>query len=329
LCIVFFSLVLLASKSRALQPGDRNKFLPLDSPFAPFSIPAWSAALKAVDQSPSRLLEASKSFVHFGHYALPDPGLFINTTVDTKAKVRYIEPWLRLRDIWLMRLAKEPSIALSNQNWRTFLAADINARADKQTKAADRLRNTIDLVIPRSGTYSGLNLKTRNSSKAPLFWQGNEFPPGVLPPKCVIQQILWELYELNFIHELLSLDRRACAELDVSDTAQLLDRQTKITKCFPIDSFQHITIPSRNRGLAAEDFNERFHFVTALFLVMKSWRGVQPKIFDASEENVRNFSRLAATSFENVVAKYYCQQFFNYFGRAAQIPHRLLATVDN
>jgi hypothetical protein len=28
---------------------------------------------------------------------------------------------------------------------------------------------------------------------------------------------------------------------------------------------------------------------------------------------------------EETVTKYYCQQFYNYFGRAAQIPHRLFA----
>jgi hypothetical protein len=246
---------------------------------------------------------------------------------DTKAKVQYIEPWLRLRDTWLMRLAKEPSLAISNQHWRTFLTANLNAPADKQTKAANRIRSTLDLIIPKSDTYSGVKLRTPSD---PLVWQDKEYPPGELLPENVIRQILWELYELNFIRELVSLDRRACTELDLSDTAQLLDRQTQITRCFPLDSFQHITIPSRNRGLAADDLGERFRFITALFLVMKSWRGVQPKIFEAAEENVHNFSGQAAlSSFENLVAKYYCQQFFNYFGRAAQIPHRLFATKDN
>jgi len=312
-----------------MQPIGRNKFFPLDSPFAPFSIPAWSAGLQAVDQS--RLLEASKTFIHYGHYTFPDPGLFITPVADKKAAdrkapVQYIEPWLRLRDTWLMRLAKEPSLATSNQHWRTFLAADLKAPTDGRTKAANRIRNTLDLIIPQSDTYSGVKMR---KASGPLVWQDKEYPPGVLPPEGVIREILWELYELNFIRELVSLDRRACAELDLSDTAQLLDRQTKIAKCFPIESFQYVTIPSRNRGLAADDFSERSPCITALFLVMKSWRGDQPKIFEASEENVRNFSRKAAESFENLVAKYYCQQFFTYFGRAAQIPHRLFATKDN
>jgi hypothetical protein len=30
-----------------------------------------------------------------------------------------------------------------------------------------------------------------------------------------------------------------------------------------------------------------------------------------------------ATDLEEVATKYYCQQFYLYFGRAAQVPHRL------
>jgi hypothetical protein len=217
-------------------------------------------------------------FTHYGHYTFPDPGLFITpvadkkatnkTAADKKAPVQYIEPWLRLRDTWLMRLAKEPSLAILNQHRRTFLAANLNAPVDGQTKAANRIRNTLDLIIPQSDTYSGV--KMRNSSMDLLVWQDKEYPPGVLPLENVIRQILWELYELNFIHELVSLDRHACAELDLSDTAQLLDRQTKISRCFPIESFQHVAIPSRNCGLAADDLGECFPFIVALFLVVKS-----------------------------------------------------------
>jgi len=80
-------------------------------------------------------------------------------------------------------------------------------------------------------------------SSGPLVLQDKEYPPGVLPPEGVIREILWELYELNFIRELVSLDRRA--KLDLSDTVQLLDRQTKITSGdaqFPVTArLRHIT----------------------------------------------------------------------------------------
>jgi hypothetical protein len=227
-----------------------------------------------------------------------------------------------------MRVEKEPSLAMSNQNWRTFLSIDFDIDAlKKETKAARRRQDSLDLVMPKSDMYPKVEL--RSGLKGPVIWQGKEYLPGVLPPEDVVRQVLWELYEVNFIHELVSLDRRACANLDVSNTTQLLDRQMKIALCFPLTSFRHVSIPAKNHGLAANSLNERHLFIMALVLVMKSWKGDKPVIFDAPVDNFCNFTQQGREQLEKVVARYYCQQFFDYFGRAAQIPHRLFATNDN
>jgi len=314
----------LPQSLKKIQTGDRDKFLPLQSHFAPFSIPAWSAALQAVDRSSSHLIETAKTSSHYGHYAFPDPGLLVSPTADEK-KSRYIESWLQARDTWLMRLQNEPSLAMSGQHWRTFLAMDLSSPyKDKgPTKAAKRRQDILDMLVPKSSIYP--EIQTRPPSKQLLVWQGKEYPLGVLPPEDVVRQILWELYELNFIHELQSLDHRACADLDISDTVQLIERQTKISRCFPINSFRYVMIPSENCGLAADDLSERFRFVVELLHVMKSWRGNKPVLFEMSMDNLRDSTRQTRILLEKTITKYYCQQFFNYFGRAAQIPHRLFA----
>jgi len=223
-----------------------------------------------------------------------------------------------------MRVVNESSLAMSSQTWRTFLSIDLNALGKGETKAARRHQESLGMLVPKSNMYS--DVKMRSGLMGPMVWQGKEYPPGMPLPEGVVREILWELYEVNFIHELLSLDRRACADLDTLDVAKLLERQIKIAGCFPSDSFRHVAIPSENRGLAADDFNKRFPFIIRLFIVMKSWKGNKPAVLATSEDSVRNFSLDAAMRFEELVAKYYCQQFFNYFGRAAQIPHRLFAS---
>ena len=299
----------------------------MESRFAPFSIPAWQAALQAVDRSSSLLIEKHKTTTHYGHYAFPDPGLFVSPTTDEK-KSRYIESWLQARDAWLMRFQTESSLAMSSQDWRTFLSTDLSVPekgvpGKDLTKAATRRQNVLNMLVPKSSIYP--EVQTRSTMKQLLVWQGKEYPSGVLPPEDVVRQILWELYELNFIHELQSLDRRACADLDLSDTVLLLERETKISRCFPISSFRHVMIPSENCGLAADDLGERFQFVIELLHVVKSWRGDQPALFDISMDNLCNSTNQTRMLLEKTIAKYYCQQFFNYFGRAAQIPHRLFA----
>ena len=82
--VLFFNSCFQASKPQTSQAAGRNKYLPLSSPLSPFLIPAWSTGLQVVNQSPSFLVEASKSFNHFGHYAFPDPGLFVSPTNNEK-----------------------------------------------------------------------------------------------------------------------------------------------------------------------------------------------------------------------------------------------------
>jgi hypothetical protein len=222
-----------------------------------------------------------------------------------------------------MRLQTEPSLAMSSQHWRTFLSMDLSVPVQGSTKAAKRRQDVLDMLVPNSSTYP--EVQTRSITNQQLVWQGKEYPSGVLPPEDVVRQILWELYELNFIHELQSLDRRACADLDLTNVAQLVERQMKISRCFPINSFRHVTIPSENCGLAADDVSERFRFVVELLHVMKSWRGEKPALFGISQHNLRDSTLQTRKLLEKTIAKYYCQQFFNYFGRAAQIPHCLFA----
>ena len=114
---------------------------------------------------------------------------------------------------------KRASLALSNQSWCTFLSID-NAVPEKgETKTACRHQEVLDTILPSSDMYP-----VWSSLMGPIAWRGREYPLGVLPPENVVQEILWELQEATFIHELQSLDCRACHDLDLSDTDELESR---------------------------------------------------------------------------------------------------------
>ena len=113
-----------------------------------------------------------------------------------------------------------------------------------------------------------------------------------------------------------------CHNLDLLNAAQLFDRQIEISQYFHMSSFWHVPIPNKNLGLANNDFDKHFWFVTALAFVMKSWQGDKPTMLAG---DLSNLSQNNAMELEKVVVKYYCQQFFNYFRRAAQVPHCLFA----
>ena len=216
---------------------------------------------------------------NYGHYIFPDPGLFIHPATAGK----YIKSWLQVHDAWFMCVAKEPSLALSNQSWHTFLLIDNTVIEMGETKAARCCQEVLDIILPNPDMYP--RVEKWSSLMGPIVWQDREDPSGVLPPENVLQEILWELYEVNFIHELQSLDYHTC-HLDLSSTIELFARQNDISQCFYTSSFRHVPIPSENIGLADNDFNKHSLFVTALVVIMKSWKGDKPAILAGNLSNL-------------------------------------------
>ncbi|KAF8801223.1 hypothetical protein BYT27DRAFT_7262257 [Phlegmacium glaucopus] len=283
------------SKPQTIQSAGRDKFSPLDSSLSPFPIPAWSGALQAVDQSPSHLVKISKASTHFGHYVFPDPSLFVTPANDEK-KARFVESWLQAHEAWLMCVVNGASLAMSSQNWRDFLSTDLSNTQEKgDTKAAKRRQQILNMLTPKSDFFP--EIKTQSTR--------------------------------NFAYKFLSLDHRACINLDMWDNSQLIKRQAMISRCFPIDPFKCINLPDRNCGLAATNLDKRLPFVLALVHVMPSWKGNKPPIFALAPKSHHESSEDHATELEQAATKYYCQQFFNHFGRAAQVPHRIFSTQIN
>ncbi len=53
--------------------------------------------------------------------------------------------------------------------------------------------------------------------------------------------------------------------------------------------------------------------------VMNAWKGTKPTTFRLVE--LQNMTDQQAKDLEAAATTYYCQQFYTYFGRAAQVPH--------
>jgi hypothetical protein len=220
----------------------------------------------------------------------------------------------------MVRIQSEESLSMSNQHWRDILSTNLSSLPGlSDTKAMKRQQRIHDILMP---TFSDPGVRARITAGEPYVWQRRSYLPGVLPVENVVRQILWELYELNFIYEFISLDRRACENLDLTDNEQLLKRESLISKCFAVNTFKSAPIPSRNCGLAADNPRERLPYLQQVVRVMMAWKGIKPPAFNRADL----FVDRQAEDLEDIVAKYYCQQFYGYFGRAAQVPHRLFRT---
>ncbi|KAF8805279.1 hypothetical protein BYT27DRAFT_7258384 [Phlegmacium glaucopus] len=166
-----------------------------------------------------------------------------------------------------------------------------NTQEKGDTKAAKCRQQILNMLTPKSDFFP--EIKTRSTAGEPLIWQGKKYLP----------EILWELYQLNFAYEFLSLDHRACINLDMLDNSQLIKRQATISWCFPIDPFKHIYLPDRNCGLAASDLEEHLPFVLALVQVMQSWKGNKPPIFTLATQSPRKISESHTKEHEEAATK--------------------------
>ena len=194
---------------------------------------------------------------------------------------------------------------------------DLPEAGNSDTKAAKRRLKIRDKFTP---TSSDPGVRFRSTVGEPFVWQCRPYLPGVLPATNVVRQILWELYELNFTYEFISLDRRACKNLELMDNERLLECESLISKCFVINTFKSAPLPNDNCGLAADDLHDRLPYLREVVRIMMAWKGSKPTAFDRADLPLDDHH---TKELEDIVAKYYCQQFYDYFGCAAQVPHCL------
>ncbi|PPR05895.1 hypothetical protein CVT24_006643 [Panaeolus cyanescens] len=296
----------------------RDKFQSLRGPFAPFSIPAWAEQLRNVDRTVPSAVEGVENG---GFYAYPDPGLFISVQKDDRRQ-QMIERFCRLFDVWSSRSREVDGMALSNQQWRDLLCIDFRLAPEKwvvgNNKSANRQRAVLEKLIPKGCSARAIG----EGEGYKLTVTGETFASGSLPPHDAVRKLLFFLYMLNFQAELIALDR--VARLDF-DEGRALEQEGEISLLFPYDTFI-VPISNPNAGLAVHSLRDRIPYLRTFARIMSGWKGDKPQVFYLGKHQSGADSSIPlelAALLENEVAKFYCQQFFNYFRRAAQIPHFL------
>lgn len=132
----------------------------------------------------------------------------------------------------------------------------------------------------------------------------------------LVRDIVWDLYEQNFRLELLALDKCVLPRLAMSDEARSAC-EDMLTSIFPEGLLILHRLPMHDNGLGARDITKRKPFISAFYTFLAAWPGATSfKIFPSvllADDNLHEA--------EEATSRFYCQTFFDYFGRAASIPH--------
>lgn len=316
------------------------------------AIPAWRDALKNVVVNPTR--DASLNPGDRG-YAFPDPGLFFGVTTP-EGQAKFFYNWLKYRPALIYRLAGHHSNAkpLSSQDWRTMLHLPIPELQEPprphptslsalpkrppvggldQTRSAKRFE-IIQALLQGFMNVDGVQINDMPTNE--IIWQEQRLSPGELPGQRVAQEILWELYELNFRFEFMALDSRAHTPPAVPTNR--LSREDLLLKCFPGNiggSFLVAPTEFSHQGLAAGTWRDRAPFIVAVKNVVCTWPGFHEvnercNGVDLDEnKGVDHYSESEIEAAELALATFYTQTFYDFFGRAAVIPRRLLPKLDH
>ena len=133
-----------------------------------------------------------------------------------------------------------------------------------------------------------------------------------------MQQLLWELTELNFHFELLALDKRASSCNRDED-----EWQAMVLKCFPDNDLLLVNPGLVNVGLQSLDCQVRLPYLLALKALLRDWDGLKHTPLLLPDLPFDDYTELGIRQLEDSIACFYTQSFYDFFGHAATVPTRL------
>jgi hypothetical protein len=179
------------------------------------------------------------------------------------------------------------------------------------------------------------NLFSHSSTSTSVMWADREIP---MTSEAAVtaaidddlsSEMIWTLCEQGFRVELLYLDQYMAAPKWKSgtdeDRAVRLARDEAVRKVFCSQhnevppSYFLTAIPNVPFGLSCHDWEDRREALVALRDLMRDWSGCP----DLVRSDSALLSEAAVVELEASITRFYCQSFWETFGRAPIIPHHL------
>jgi len=327
--------------------------------FLPPAHPAWLLALEATDKSAARItgdLEGNAGSGILRGYCYPPPQMLTNTknvmqhavcwaikrsrwlgevatgvnALSTKSAPR-TQTW-RSHDIGMIRLwmpdalsAPAPSKPFNlapstkkgskNRHEKKAKASVLKARAATQRRVEDSFDflGALSPTIPQNVTYSG----------ADIIKNGQ-----VVIPEDIIPLMLWELCELNFRAEVTIMDRMKVPGLWKENAG---GRQEMIFTMFPDAALvprMPLLSPSQSLGGMDGPITWRNNRLEPLRDILSSWPGAEqvPLLAFPAGQLPRE---VRVEELEKTCFTFYCQAFFDFYGRAPVIPRQFPSNISS
>jgi hypothetical protein len=139
--------------------------------------------------------------------------------------------------------------------------------------------------------------------------------------------LFWEITETNFRFELQALDKHLCPNLWATPDAAA-ERDNLIRTVFPPDFDDTVCAtyivsryPMHNDGLASGICVLKAHSIAAFRCIISHWPTCPSELTSSIPLDPDDDDQV--DKLENAVATFYCQMFFNVYGRPPAVPHHV------
>ena len=157
-------------------------------------------------------------------------------------------------------------------------------------------------------------------------FEGESVPQRLVAP---IREIAWELAEMGFRMDLYEADRRMVAahpppavdgQARASAQDEIISRRNLLTNVWGDGHYLYPTLPPcPTMGLSADSLEKRASGLEGLRQVFVRWPS-HPALFDETGVLSSQSSKDTLEQFEHAASAYYCQTFYQQFGRAPAVP---------
>lgn len=315
------------------------KFLPMSGSHCPIVNDTWVVALKKVVTNWTRVWDHENLGILRG-YPFPDPYIIGKeaTSASTVGSKLFLLGWLALRPAWIARLSNvtvDPPPYPNPQQWKDLLKIDVGRALHIATrsKASDETSNKQQKIELNLRAAIGIDWDALRQS-VEIFWRNDLLCSSdslnldeLSVPDSIYREVIWDLMEHNFRFELLALDRSIFPRARLSD-AEGLSRDQMVAACLPNETFVMMDWPLRSVGLGARLTEDRVRFVEAFQLLLLTWPGSRSTTLQRLQPIPRPYAanipvhEQLVLAVERVAYPFYCQTFFDYFGRAPCVPYQ-------
>ncbi|KAJ3766647.1 hypothetical protein FB446DRAFT_849579 [Lentinula raphanica] len=323
---------------RQIGQQGRNKFLEVDSPLIPPSLPSWTTASKTIGATFNPNQHA-RDGVPRG-YILPEPAMIVNLSADQTHQA-YLLMYLKLRDFLLYHIHKLGVVdaLLSADEWRKVLGLERVPVTDGTHSAMER-NKVLEVLRAASDGVSGLSIDFSHLDAIVPQWKNQPITGPI--SNAIARDILDEIFAFSFKYELLLIDQ-FIYNYPQSSSDSLEGSMDASPDVEPGEVVDDLSAPTRSRrfqklmspvpglqqgrmGFGSANSDVRQEAVYSLYRIMTGWGfsytfpSTKCHILDAlSPGHSPNVTELDKA--EYAVAHHYIASFADFSKRAPIIPH--------